>query len=355
MKVEKLDKNNILKRSDLKNFSIDIGGRDILIAFNEPAFRFSREDLLEGDIDSKLNARLVSYFLPAVEIARKQKRRPRMFIVSGLNMALKWNAKNEKQKKIMTIDNNLKMDFLREFFNKFFPNDFSIIEYVVAQDPIKIPEDKLLSLWKVLERRYPEQIAELKLTLAKYKKSRLFSNKELSEEALSFLNSNDIDLINAFKYAIAHIFALGDLNFEGNNIHNSIGYLTIGGPTEKPFNILRELSLKVLQDIAEIIFERDVLYLDNIKMIIENEKNNPVPYNGFFKSTSNKTELVEVTFENEEPLSLYDNHQKLKGDMEYLHTLISKNEYAEFWNGYKKRYFELKERYREAYDLKEDF
>ncbi|MFA6253819.1 MAG: hypothetical protein WC640_00980 [Candidatus Paceibacterota bacterium] len=349
------NKDIIVERKNLRENHIDIEGRDMLIAFNEPSFKFSKKNLKEADLDSKLNARLVSYFLPMVEVARKQERRPRMFVVSGLNMALKWNAKNDHQKKIMAINNNLKFDFLKSFFEKFFPDDFSIIEYVVAQDPIKISENKLMGLWNVLERKYPKEIGETRLSLAKYKKSRLFGNKELSDEAISFVNSRDDDLINAFKYAISHLFAMGDINFEGNNIHNPVGYLTVGGSKEKTFNTIRKLALEVLRDVAEIVFEREVIYTDNLRMIVEAENKAPVPYNGYFQSIGGKTKLLEVTYENNKSLDFYGEHEQLKSDTDYIYSFIPRQEYERFWNDHRDRYLKLKRRYQEAYDLKEDF
>ena len=98
-------------------------------------FRFSQHGLSEADLDSKLNARLPSYFY-LITIAKEQHRRPRLYVISGLNMALKWNAQTERQRKIMMIDNNLKLDFLRTFLEKYFYDDFSMVEYVIAQDPI---------------------------------------------------------------------------------------------------------------------------------------------------------------------------------------------------------------------------
>lgn len=345
-----------IARKDLGKAKLNAEGRDFLIGFNEPAFRFSRHNLEEGDLDSKLNARLPSYFLPAVAVARKQSARPRLYLVSALNIALKWNARTERQKKIMMIDNNLKMDFLRSFFEEFFSDDFSIIEYVVAQDPIKVSDAKLISLWKVLERRYPEEIAEIKLTLARYKRPQLFNTEILSDQANKFLSSRDEDLIGAFKYAVSHLFVLADINFEGNYIHNPTGYLTIGGPTEKSFNMIRELALKVLEDIAEVVFEREVIYKDNLRLVVDSKNHSPVPYNGNFDSYGNdKLKLAEVTFENGEPLNFYDDRDKLRPDMDYIYEFVSKEQYEKFWNKYKNRYFELKKRYREAYNLKEDF
>lgn len=343
-------------RKDLNRTKLDAEGRDFLIGFNEPAFRFSRHNLNEGDLDSKLNARLPSYFLPAVAVARKQSTRPRLYLVSALNIALKWNARTEHQKKVMMIDNNLKMDFLRNFFEEFFSDEFSIIEYVVAQDPIKVSDVKLISLWKVLERRYPKEIAKLKLTLAKYKRPQLFNTEILSDEANQFLSSRDEDLIGAFKYAVSHLFVLADINFEGNYVHNPTGYLTIGGPTEEAFNMIRELALKVLEDIAEVVFEREVIYKDNIRLVVDPLTRSPVPYNGNFESYGNdKLRLAEVTYENNEPLSFYDGRNKLKPDIDYIYEFISRDEYQKFWDKYKSRYFELKKRYREAYNLEQDF
>ena len=214
----------------------------------------------------------------------------------------------------------------------------------------------MISLWKVLERRYPKEIKDLKLTLAKYKRPQLFNTETLSHEADKFLASSDADLIGAFKYAVSHLFVLADINFEGNYIHNPTGYLTIGGPTEETFNAIRGMALQVLEDIAEVVFERDVIYKDNMRLIIDSKTHAPVPYNGSFESYGNdKLRLGEVTYENSEPLSFYDGRDKLKPDMEYVYSLVGRDEYEEFWNDYKTRYFELKNRYREAYNLSEDF
>lgn len=355
-KPAKPKKDIVIPRQDLGKAKLDAGGRDFLIAFNEPGFRFSQKGLKKGDLDSKLNARLPSYFLPTVDIARKQAIRPRLYVVSGINMALRFNAKSERQRKIMLIDNNLKLDFLRNFFDAFFKDDFSIIEYVVAQDPIKISDTKLISLWKVLERKYPAEIKDLRLILAKYKRPNLINDGQMSDEAKDFLTAQNDELIGAFKYAVSHLFVMADINFEGNYIHNPTGYLTIGGPTEEAFNAIRDMALKVLEDIAEVVFEREVIYKDNIRLIIDTKNHAPVPYNGNFESySSHKLRLAEATYENGEPLSFYESHDKLKPDMEYIYSLVGRDEYEKFWNDYKTRYFELKRRYREAYHLSEDF
>jgi hypothetical protein len=256
----------------------------------------------------------------------------------------------------MLINNYLKLDFLRVFFETFFPEDFSVIEYIVAQDPVKISDEKLIALWKILERRYPEEIEELRMTMARYKRPQLFNGGQLSKKAQVFLESQDQELIDAFKYAVAHLFVMADINFEGNYIHNPIGYLTVGGPHEKNFNVIRDLALGILKDIAELVFEREVIYKDNLRLVVETNPHVPVPYNGYFRSYGNdKLELAEATYENRRGLSFYDEHDKLRPDMEYIYTFIPRARYEEFWSDYKHRYFELKQRYREAYKLAEDF
>jgi hypothetical protein len=356
MKTIQHSQDIVIPRKKLNKGKLNAGGRDFLIGFNEPAFRYSSKGLSKPDLDAKLNARLPSYFLPMVEAAAKQPIRPRMFVVSGLNMALKWNAQDEHEKTIMLINNYLKLDFLRVFFETFFPDSFSVVEYIVAQDPIKISDEKLLALWKIMERRYPKDIAELKLTMARYKRPNLFNGKELSKEAKAFLESQNHELIGAFKYAVAHLFVMADINFEGNYIHNPIGYLTVGGPHEKNFNVIRDLALGILQDIAELVFERDVIYKDNLRLVVETDPHIPVPYNGYFRSYGNdKLKLTEVTYENDADLSFYDGYEKLQPDMEYIYKFIPKSQYQAFWSDYRSRYFELKRRYREAYKLAEDF
>lgn len=350
------DSNNqmVVQRAELAHTKIDIHGRDIIIGFNEPSFKMSHKN--SADIDSKLNARLITYFLPSVQIARMQSKRPRLILVSGLNVALKWNANSEEEKKIMTINNNLKFDFLRCFFEKFFPETFSIIECVVAQDPIRISEEKLLHLWQIIEKKYPEEIYEIKFQLARFKKPKLFNQTNLNNEAKEYFSSNDSDLLNSFKYAISHLLALADISFEGNFIHNPVGYLSIGGYQEKTFNVIRIFAYEILKDMGENFFGKKVILKNNLKLIIENEEKTPPPYNGYYRKNGDRLFLDEVTYENNESLDFYDSHRKLKFDMEYMYlNFVQKIEYTEFWNQYKERYFELKDRYCEAFKVRNDF
>lgn len=351
------DKNNqaIVKHEYLLKHSINIEGRDIIIGFNEPAFKIASKKNEHG-FDSKLNARLISYFLPAVEIAKQQKYQPRLILVSGLNVALKWNASSEREKKIMAINNKLKFDFLNTFFNKFYPETFSNIECIVAKDPTKISEDKLLELWYAIEQKHPKEIYEIKFQLARFRKPKLFNQDNISEEGKKYLSSNDPELLNSFKYAISHLLAMGDINFEGNFIHNQIGYLSIGGYQEKTFNTIRSYAYELLKSSGEKFFGRKVIIKNNLKLIIENQEHVPPPYNGFYKKNGDKLLLEEVTYENNREIDFYDNHKKLKYEMQYIYqNLISEIEYAKFWNEYRKKYFKLKTKYKEIYRLEDDF
>jgi hypothetical protein len=341
-----------IKRSSLKEIKIDIEGRDILIGFNEPPFKKSQKSG-QADLDSKLNARFISYFLPAVQVANNQKKRPRLFVVSGLNMALKWNASSLKQQKIMTINNNLKFDFLARFFENFYPKTFSLIEFVVAQDPIKTDDEKLLKVWKILEKKYPTQIEEIKLNLARFRKPKLFNTKHLRPEAKKYLKSNKLELLNSFKYAISHLFALGDINFEGNIIHNDLGYLTIGGSQEKVFNLVRKFASEVIPGAANDLFEKELIIKNNIRLVLEKEIETPPAYTGYYKNNrSGKPQLEEVTYENKRQLNFYDKHKSLHLDMNYIYkNFISQSEYQKFWNHYRKSYYGLKARYEEAYGV----
>ncbi len=101
-----------IPRDDLATTYIDIESRDIIIGYNEPALRYSHHKLQEPDLDAKLSARLPIYFLPTIQIARMQKRRPRLLLTSGVNMALKRSATSDIQRAIMLADNTIKRDFL---------------------------------------------------------------------------------------------------------------------------------------------------------------------------------------------------------------------------------------------------
>ena len=159
-KENNLVKQIILSRSELKTSNIDIEWKDIIIWFNEPKFK--------KGISSKLNARFITYFLPAVELSRLQKKRTRFLIINALNMALRYNIENVEQKKIIIANNAIKIDFLKKIFEKFFVDDFSLIEYVTFKDILEIKDSELLDLWKTVENKYPDEIRETKFQLSKF-------------------------------------------------------------------------------------------------------------------------------------------------------------------------------------------
>ena len=352
MKTFKKTKELIIDRDELKKSKIDIENRTLIIGFNEPKFKKQKKST-NADIDSKLNARFITYFLPAVEIARQQEKKPRFYIVSGLNMALKWSAETEEQKKIMIANNAIKLDFLKQFFETFFKDDFSLIEYIIPQDILKVPESKFLALWKLIEKKHPQEIHEIKFQLTKFLYPRQFNvktYKELDEEQKEKLNR--VDASSAFKYAIGHLFVFGDINFEGNYIHNPSGYVSVGGEPEIFFNSIRNFAYDILKDYGELLFDREIIAFDNYKIVLKNKYKVPLPYNGMFGSH----DFLEVSYENKRSLDFYDDQEKLKDQMNYMYeNLISKEDYERFWNNYKERYFDLKKRYQEAYDIKSDW
>lgn len=339
----------VMGRNDLCNANIDIGGRTIIVGFNEPRFKKPQKGIEERNIDSKLNARFVSYFLPAIEVAQMQMRRPRFFVVSGLNMALKWNAETDHHRKVMMASNAIKIDFLQKFFERFFPETFSLVEYIVPQDILKVPEQKFLALWKLIEKRYPREMLDIRFQLTRFLYPRQFNVRtydELDEAQRERLG--EVDASTAFKYAIGHLFAFGDVNFEGNYIHNPMGYLSIGGEAEHFFNVVRKFAFELLREYGELFFDRELVVFENPKIVLRNEYRTPPPYNGMFDSDG----LAEVTYENDRDIDFYDTQKKLKGQMAYIYEhLVPQEEYRSFWENYRSRYFALKERYREAYDI----
>jgi len=343
------NKEIFLNRKDLNKANIDIQNKSLIIGFNEPKFKMIKN----LKFDSKLNARFITYFLPAVEIAKKQKNRPRFLIVSGLNAALKWNTDDDEEKKIMIANNAIKMDFLKKFFETFFINDFSLVEYIIPQDILKVPESKFLALWKIIENKHSDDLKEIKFQLTKFLYPKKFNKNKYSELTKIQKNKfNQVDASIAFKYAISHLFALGDINFEGNYIHNPNGYVSIGGEAEIFFNFIRKFSYELLKDFGELLFDRKIIMFDNYKIILKNKYKTPPPYNGIFKNK----DFLEVTYENKKNLNFYDLQEKVKDQMEYMYkNLISKKDYQIFWNDYKNRYFDLKNRYKEAYKINIDW
>ncbi len=347
------EKQLVLPRKDFKDVIIDTEGKSIIIGFNEPKFKKSQKDLAEGDLDSKLNARFITYFLPAVEVSRMQKKRLRFFIVSGLNMALKWNAQNEQQKAIMMASDALKFDFLKTFFDKFFPNDFSLVEYIVPQDILKVPETKFLALWRLIEKKYPDELKEIRFQLTKFLYPKQFNAR--SYNGLSLKQREDlkrVDASTAFQYAIGHLFALGDINFEGNYVHTPNGYVSIGGEYEVFFNKVRDVAYDTLKDFGEMLFDREVIVKNNYRIVLQNKFKVPPPYNGMFR----EKELLEVTYENGKSLDYYNTQTKVQDQLHYMYdNLLSKVEYQKFWDSYRPRYLDLKTRYKEAYNIRKDW
>ncbi len=333
------EKTILVKHADLFKTRLDIEGRDLIVGFNEPKFKKSKDTLEMADLDSPLNARLITYFLPAVQIAQMQKKKPRLIIVTGINAALRYNAENEYQKKVMYRNNMLKMKFVEETLNKFFPNTFSLIETRLAYDFMKISEDKLDKLYSLFIKKFPERMSPLTESLRKFSSS---GNTHLP---------NEEKLREAFRYAVLHLFILADVNLDYDFIHNKKGYCSIGEHQELIFNIVREVGYEILKDVGEIVFEREVHCFKNPKIVIQGEGQVPPPYNGSFRSNSNKTFIDEVTYENKKTLSYYDDRPRLKPHMDYLYKIISREIFEKYWINYKPRYLELKKKYDEAYNI----
>ncbi len=264
-------------------------------------------------------------------------------------MALKWTAKTDEQRKIMIASNNIKLDFLKTFFNTFFYDAFSLIEYVVSQDVLKISEDKVLNLWNMMEKKYPNELLEIRFQLTKFLYPKQLNKRtynELTKEQKKLFE--ELDASNALKYAIWHLFALGDLNFEWNYVHNPKGYVSIGGDREIFFNKIRKLAYQTFKDSWDYIFDRKIIAYDNYKIVLKEKYSVPPPYNWVFW----KKDYKEVTYENWKWLDYYDNQEKLKWQMNYMYeNLITRWQYEKFWNNYRSRYFELKSRYKEAYNI----
>ncbi|MBI4599752.1 hypothetical protein HY732_02415 [Candidatus Uhrbacteria bacterium] len=344
----------VLSHAQLFQTPIDIGGRDMIIGFSEAAFRKSRDRLQEPDIDSRLNARLPSYFLPAVNIARMQERRPRLIIVSGIYAALKWSAHSDAQRKRMLINNNLKIDFLEKFFERFFPDTFSLVEFRRSVDFLKISDHKLELLWNVFEKKYPRELEIVKKKLLQYKNPKLFAQCQPSEEEIrSLMVANKAVLRDAFKYAIVHLFAFADVNLSVDFAHNPRGYCSVGEHNEAIFNIVRRIGYEIFREVGEAIFDQDVFVFDNMKIAISDAKNAPPAYNGAVRGNGGLRSIDEVTYENGYRMEYYDARERLKPLIDYLYRIIPKENYEQFWNGYKKRYFDLKNRYEEAYAMQD--
>lgn len=320
----------IINRDDLAKANIDIGGRDLFIGFSEPAFRVEEASVN----DAPLNARLISYFLPAVQIARMQKtkRRPRLWIISAIQAAVKWNANSDAERLIMTMDNNLKKDFILSAFNKFFPDVFSLIDIRDTVDFLKISGKTLSHLWGLFRQNYPDKIIEIEKHLQRFRQDAATSEQ-------------------LFQYALVHLFAFGDINFDWY-AHNPRGYCSIGEHNERIFNKVREIGLELLRNNAEQIFDRSVSFFDNMKIVIDSPEKLPPPYNGAHRTLDGKTDLDEVTYENGRSLDYYDDRPRHKTIMEYVYSLIPRDEYEAFWKVYRPRYDDLKQRHLEAYEIR---
>jgi DNA-binding transcriptional ArsR family regulator len=343
----------VLSHADLFRTPIDIERRDLVIGFSEAVFRKSDDRLAYGDIDSKLNARLPSYFHPAVQIARMQSSRPRLIIVSGIYAALKWSARSDAEQKRMLINNNIKIDFLQRFFDRFFPDTFSLVEFRRSVDFLKISDHKLGLLWNVFEKKYPRELETVKKKLLQYKNPKVFANGEPTEEEVrSLIEANKGTLRDAFKYAIIHLFVFADVNLSVDFAHNPHGYCSIGEHNEAIFNIVRRIGYEIFKEVGEAIFDQEVFVFDNMKIAISDSKNAPPAYNGAVRGSGGGVRSIdEVTYENGYELEYYDTRERLKPSMDYLYRMIPKEDYVRFWTDYRARYFDLKKRYEEAYKI----
>lgn len=338
----------ITSRAGLIENPVDIGGRDIIIGFNEPAVRSGKQS---SELYAQLNARLPAYFIPAVDVAKSQKTRPMLYVASGINLAMRWNAKNDKQKRMLLAHNKIKFDFLQNFFSRFFPDDFSVIEYAVVQDPIRVPEDTLTELWQAIAKKYPERAEYVKFALARFSHPEWSSGKEGKEKLETYVREQTGELEDSFKYALAHSFTFGDINFDGNYYLNPNGFASIGGHQEKYFNEMRNLAFEFVDLLRELCKGQEILTRDNVQIIIEEPASVPPPYSGATRGNSKSREFDEVTYENGRDLEYYDDRPKLQPDMEYIYQHIPRGVYEKFWLEYKGRYKDLKGRYQEAYKL----
>ena len=186
-----------------------------------------------------------------------------------------------------------------------------------------------------------------------YKEPKSFANGVPDEKELKYLfEINKEKLQSAFKYALAHLFACGDINIGSDFSHNPKGYCSIGEHNEAVFNVVRSIGYKILKEVGEIIFDQEIMAFENMKVVIDEAGANvPPAYNGAFRKSRDEQWLDEVTYENEQSLSYYDGRPRLAPAMEYLYKLVPKDEYEAFWNSYQKRYFDLKRRYFEAYKV----
>lgn len=329
---------------------VDIGGRDIIIAFNEPAARRGRGE--DGKIFSALNARIPSYFLPAVDVASTQPSRPQLYIVSAINMAMRWNARSEKERLVLLINNKLKFAYLKAFFDRFYPDHFSVIEYVVSQDPLRIKDDQFVAIWRELKARFPKRIRKVEESLVRFRKPTLFNGKVSREGLDRYIKEHQAEFEAAAKYAVSHLFVLADMNFDGNYYLNPNGFATIGGHQEAVFNEVRNLAFDLLSEEPGLLQGNEVLVRDNVQVVLEEKENVPPAYNGATKGPGSRRLLDEVTYENERQLSYYNGRPKLKPEMDYLYEHVDRDAYEQFWNDFRPRYEMLKARYEEAYKMR---
>lgn len=336
----------LISRDKMLKRDIDIGGRDLIIGFNEPGVRSGKG---ADELFAQLNARLPAYFLPAVDLASMQVHRPQLYIVSGINMAMRWNVTSEEQRLKILAYNKMKFDFLKRFFDTFFPETFSVIEYIVSQDALRISEGNLLEIWNHLEMSYPRRMKKLVERLAHFKHPEWFREGRVTDKLKKFTETHRDELEDSFKYAIAHLFALGDINFDGNYYINPHGFASIGGYQEQFFNEVRNLAFDLLKKYPYLLSGRELLVRDNVQIVINEQV--PPPYTGATRGNSRRRELDEVTYENGRGLNYYDTRPRLEPDMSYLYRHVPRQTYEDFWREYRSRYELLKSRYAEAYHV----
>ena len=111
------------------------------------------------------------------------------------------------------------------------------------------------------------------------------------------------------------------------------------------------MGYELLKKRPELLPAGEISFFDNMKVIIETPEKLPPPYNGAHREVKGKDDLDEVTYENSRGLGYYDDRPRHKIAMNYVYSLIPRADYEKFWNEYRIRYEDLKQRHLEAYEI----
>ena len=261
------------------------------------------------------NPRLPAYVIPS--LVRQDV--GNIIFVSSLDASLK-NTKNSEEKEKIRFHTEKKIELLKTFREKFFDSSGLVSSSIKSQSD-DYEDTSWLQLWNEIEA--------------------LLSTKDRDCISHFFENCKKVSSWNQSKiYATRHAFWFYDLSFS-KDTPDSIE--SVWWPQEKVFNIIRETSLKVSDEILFSLFWQKV-YKNKVHRIIYPHSSRVVPYGEATRKVGKNRKSIEFSlWESESSIEEHYlwRHQKkawLNGDIDLIHKYVSPTDYWDFFSDFSRQY-----------------